>query len=73
MGFFDKMSGKKKKILLAVIGIIGILLVIIGTVGEKKKASTASENLSSKNPSTFTMLTRLCRSFTDGNVSIEFS
>ena len=27
----------------------------------------------SKKPSTFTMLTRLCRSFTDGNVSIEFS
>ena len=52
MGFFDKMSGKKKTILLAVIGIIGILLVIIGTVGEKKKESTASENLSSKNPST---------------------
>ena len=37
MGFFDKMSGKKKTILLAVIGIIGILLVIIGTVGEKKE------------------------------------
>ena len=52
MGFFDKMSGKKKTILLAVIGRIGILLVIIGTVGEKKKESTASENLSSKNPST---------------------
>lgn len=52
MGFFDKMSGKKKTILLAVIGIIGILLVVIGTAGEKKKESTSSENLSSKNPST---------------------
>ena len=45
MSLFDKMSGKKKGILLAVIGFIGILLIIIGTVGEKRKeaANTAQK------------------------------
>lgn len=52
MGFFDKMSGKKKAILLAVIGLVGILLVIIGTVGEKKKENAEDENSTAKNLST---------------------
>lgn len=52
MSLFDKMSGKKKGILLAVIGFIGILLIIIGTVGEKRKEAANTENMSEKNQAT---------------------
>lgn len=52
MSLFDKMSGKKKGILLAVIGFIGILLIIIGTVGEKRKEVANTENMSEKNQAT---------------------
>lgn len=52
MSFFDKMSGKNKGILLAVIGLIGILLIIIGTVGEKKQSDVNTNADSEKNLST---------------------
>lgn len=52
MSLFDKMSGKKKGILLAVIGFIGILLIIIGTVGEKRKEAANTENMLEKNQAT---------------------
>ena len=52
MGFLDKLSGKKKGILLAVLGIIGILLVIFGTIGEKKKENSAVDKSAVKNSAT---------------------
>lgn len=52
MSFLDKMSGKKKGILLAVIGLIGVLLILIGTVGERKSSDTGTDAVSGKNLST---------------------
>lgn len=52
MSFFDKMSGKNKGILLAVVGIIGAALILLGTMGEKKKTETGDSNTSAKNIST---------------------
>jgi hypothetical protein len=52
MSFLDKMSGKKKGIFLAVIGLIGVLLIIIGTVGEKKRSDTETGAGTEKNLST---------------------
>ena len=38
MKFLDSLSGKKKSLILTLAGIIGLILIIFGTFGEKKEA-----------------------------------
>ena len=40
MKFLDSLSGKKKSLILTLAGIIGLLLIIFGTFGEKKDEKT---------------------------------
>ena len=51
MRFPDTLSGKKKSLILAVAGIVGLMLIIFGTFGEKKEeieenSKNQKENLS---------------------------
>ena len=46
MKFLDSLSGKKKSLILALAGIIGLMLIIFGTFGEKKEEKEdVSKNL----------------------------
>ena len=40
MKFLDSLSGKKKSLILTLAGIIGLMLIIFGTFGEKKDEKT---------------------------------
>ena len=57
MKFLDGLSGKKKSLILAIIGIIGLALIIFGTFGEKENEDI-SEN-SAENISTLEYIERL--------------
>lgn len=57
MKFLDGLSGKKKSLVLVIIGIIGLALILFGSFGEKKKTEV-SEN-TKKNISTLEYISHL--------------
>ena len=52
MKLLENLSGKKKSLILAMAGIIGLLLIIFGTFGEKKEATEEISKNSKENIST---------------------
>ena len=52
MKFLDSLSGKKKSLILALAGIIGLMLIIFGTFGEKKDEKDDVSKNSKENVST---------------------
>ena len=52
MKFLDSLSGKKKSLILTLAGIIGLILIIFGTFGEKKEAKEDVAKNSKENIST---------------------
>lgn len=52
MKFLDSLSGKKKSLILALAGIIGLMLIIFGTFGEKKEEKDDVSKNSKENVST---------------------
>ena len=52
MKFLDSLSGKKKSLILTLAGIIGLMLIIFGTFGEKKEAKEDVAKNSKENIST---------------------
>jgi stage III sporulation protein AG len=50
--FLDSLSGKKKSLILALAGIIGLMLIIFGTFGEKKDEKDDVSKNSKENVST---------------------
>lgn len=52
MVFLDRMSSKKKGLFLAVLGVLGAILVLLGVLGDKRSGKTADEGAYAKNPST---------------------
>ena len=52
MKFLDSLSGKKKSLILTLVGIIGLMLIIFGTFGEKKDEKDDVSKNSKENVST---------------------
>ena len=52
MKLLENLSGKKKSLILAIAGILGLMLIIFGTIGEKKNENEEISKNSEKNVST---------------------
>lgn len=52
MKLLENLSGRKKSLLLALLGIVGLMLILFGTFGEKKEAQEEILKNSEKNVST---------------------
>ena len=52
MKFLESLSGKKKSLILALLGIVGLMLIIFGTFGEKNEEQEEILKNSEKNTST---------------------